>query len=325
MAISNLITVAEYAKSFANEDIRRPPIETFARSTDVFEAMPFEGLKGSVFQFYRQSVLMTPQFRAINEASSSGHNAITPAQENTAVIDHDIDVDRAIVDRHGPERRNYEEQMGLTAFGQLWATTYIYGDQSVNPRVFNGLQVRANKTVGGIAGARDFHNTTNSGGAALSLANLDQAINAVNNPTHIIAPYLSRPLWIQLARTQSLAGFVMQEFDVSGPTGVGGLKASYAGLKFLWGYPKDFHPYMLTFNEVAYGGGAAQCASLYVVSFGEGRLRGLQLRPLEVRDIGELQDGKTYRTHINWDVGLVDEHPYCIARLDSWTNAPIQA
>jgi hypothetical protein len=291
----------------------------FAASTDVFDAMPFEGLKGSVFQFYRQAVLMTPAFRAINEASSSGHNFITPLQESTAIIDHDIDVDRAIIDRHGPERRTYEQQMGMTAFGQLWATTVISGDQSINPRVFNGMRVRATKY------GRDVHNTATSGGAALSLSNLDQTINLVNKPTHIIAPYLSRPLWIQLARTQSLSGFVMQEFDISGAKGVGGLKASYAGLPFCWGYPKDDHPYMLDFNEVASGGGAAVTASLYVVSFGEGRLRGLQLRPLEVHDIGLLQDGKTFRTHINWDVGMVDEHKYCMARLDSWTNAPIVA
>jgi hypothetical protein len=319
MAASNLMTITEYAKSMAKEDIRRPPIEMFAKSTDLFDALPFEGLKGSVFVYYRQAVLATPQFRAINESSSTGHGVITPLQENTAIIDHDIDVDRAIVDRHGPERRNYEEMMGMTAFGQLWATTIIKGDQSTNARVFNGLQVRSNKY------SRDIHNSASSGGAALSLANLDKAINAVNRPTHIIAPYLSRPLWIQLARTTTLAGFVMQEFDVSGNTGVGGLKASYAGLQFLWGYPKDDHPYMLDFTEVASGGGSAVTASLYVVSLGEQRLRGLQLRPMETRDIGLLQDGKTYRTHLNWDVGLVDEHKYCIARLDSWTNAAIVA
>lgn len=319
MAVSNLITVAEYAKSMDNADVRRPPIEMFADSTDVFTAMPFEGLKGSVFQFYRQAVLMSPAFRAINEASSSGHNFITPLQESTAVIDHNIDVDRAIVDRHGPERRTYEQQMGMTAFGQLWATTTIKGDQSTNARVFNGLQVRCTKY------SRAIHNSAASGGGPLSLQLLDQAINLVNKPTHIIAPYLSRPLWIALARTQTLSGFVMQEFDISGNKGVGGLKASYAGLPFLWGYPKDDHPYMLDFNEVASGGGSAVTASLYVVSFGEGRLRGLQLRPLEVHDIGLLQDGQTYRTHINWDVGMVDEHKYCIARLDSWTNAAIVA
>src|ERR1700693_1121753 len=139
---SNLITIAEYAKSFAKEDIRRPIIEMFARSSDIFDVLPFEGLRGSVFQYYRQAVLPTVNFRAINEGSTSGHGTITPLQENTSVIDHDIDVDRAIVDRHGTERRNYEEQMGLTAFGQLFSTKVTKGDQTSQPREFNGLQVR---------------------------------------------------------------------------------------------------------------------------------------------------------------------------------------
>jgi hypothetical protein len=220
MAVSNLMTITEYAKSFAIEDIRRPPIEMFAKSTDLFDALPFEGLKGSVFQYYRQAVLPTPQFRAINESSSSGHGVITPLQENTCIIDHDIDVDRAIVDRHGTERRNYEEMMGLTGFGQLWATTIIKGDQSTNPRVFNGLQVRAGKY------SRTTHNSAASGGAALSLLKLDQAIAQVNKPTHIIVPYLSKALWIQAARTTTLSGFVMQTWD-----GVGEPKVSYAGCR----------------------------------------------------------------------------------------------
>lgn len=316
---TNLITMAEYAKSFAKEDIRRPVIEMFAASADVYEDMPFEGLKGSVFQYYRQAVLPVPGFRAINEGSTSGHGTITPLQENTSVIDHNIDVDRAIIDRHGPERRNYENQMGMTAFGQLWITTFVSGDQSTNARVFNGVQQRSAKY------SRADHNSVASGGAALSLLKLDQAINKVNKPTHIFAPYDSRPLWIQAARTTTLTGFVMQNFGGNGQNDVGGLKLSYAGLKFLWGYPKDDHPAPLLFNEVGNGGGSAVTGSLYIMSFGEGKLRGIQVRPMEVRDIGLLQDGITYRTHLAWDVGIVDEHKYCLQRLDSWTNAAIVA
>ena len=319
MAISNLITLAEYAKGLAKEDIRRPIIEMFAEYSDVMEDLPMEGLKGSNYTGYREAILPTPVFRGINEGSSAGHGTITPFQEATYIIDHDIDVDRAIIDRHGPERRNYEERMGITAFAQLWVNTFVYGDNSANPRVFNGLAVRANKY------ARDYQNSTSSGGGALSLAKLDNAINNVNEPTHILAPVASRPVWIAAARTSTLTGFVMQSFEEGGAEGVGGLKMKYAGLKFLWGYPKDFHPAVLQFNEVANGGGAAVTASLYVLALGEGNLRGIQIRPLEPRDIGLLQDGKTYRTHLAWDVGIVDEHIYCMARLDSWTNATIVA
>ena len=319
MAVNNLLTLSEYAKGLAMADIRRPIIEMFAEYSDVMEDLPFEGLTGANYVGYREAVLPTPVFRAINEASSTGHGIITPFQEACYIIDHDIDVDRAIIDRHGPERRNYEERMGITAFAQLWVTTFVYGDNSANARVFNGLAVRSNKY------SRDYHNSAASGGAALSLSGLDNAINNVKEPTHILAPFLSRPLWIAAARNTSLTGFVMQSFEEGDGKGVGGLKMKYAGLKFLWGYPKDFHPPVLQFNEVASGGGAAVTASLYVLALGEGNLRGIQIRPLEPRDIGLLQDGKTYRTHLSWDVGMVDEHKYCMARLDSWTNAAIVA
>ena len=314
MAVSNLITLPEYAKGLAKEDIRRPIIEMFAQYSDVMEALPFEGLMGSVYVGYREAALPSPAFRGINEASTSGHGTISPFQEASYVIDHDIDVDRAIVDRHGPERRNYEERMGITAFARLWVDTFVKGDQSTNPRVFNGIQLRANKF------SRDDHNSTANGGAALSLLTLDTAIQKMKTPTHILVPYASRALWIQAARTTTLTGFVMQTFEE-----VGKLKISYAGLPFLWGYPYDDHAPVLDFNEVGNGGGSAVTASGYILSLGEGLLRGIQIRPLEPRDIGLLQDGKTFRTHLAWDVGLVDEHKYCLRRLDSWTNATIVA
>jgi hypothetical protein len=317
MAASNLITLPEYAKGFSNEDIRRTIIEMFTQYSDVFEVMPFEGLRGSKYVGFREAVLPSPQFRAINESSSSGHGTITPFDESTYIIDHDIDVDRAIQDRHGPERRNYEERMGITAFARLWIDTFVKGDQSVNPRVFNGLQVRA-RSFG-----RLFHNSTASGGAALSLANLDQTLNQVNKKSgtsYVFIPYISKPLWIQAARTSTLSGYVIQTWDE-----VGKEKLSYAGHRMLWGYPKDDQQPVLQFNEVATGGGSAVTASLYVLQLGEGMMRGIYVRNLTPEDVGLLQDRKTYRTHIAWDVGMVTENKYCMARLDSWTNAPIVA
>ena len=279
--------------------------------------MPFEGLKGSKYTGYRESALATPVFRAINETSSSGHGTISPFDEATYVIDHDIDIDRAIIDRHGPERETYEQRMGITAFARLWVDTFIKGDQSTNPRVFNGLNVRARRY------GRLYHNSTASGGAALSLANLDQFLNNISRKsgtTYLMVPFISLPLWIAAARTSTLTGFVMQTWDE-----VGMPKLSYANLRILFGYPKDDQVPVLQFNEVANGGGSAVTASLYGLTLGEGMMRGIQVRPLSPEHVGLLQDRKTMRTHIAWDVGLVDEHKYCMGRLDSWTNAAIVA
>lgn len=317
MAVSNLITLPEYAKGFAREDIRRTVIEMFTQYSDIFEVMPFESLRGSKYTGYREAALPQPVFRGINEGSSSGHGIVSPFDEATYIIDHDIDVDRAIQDRHGPERRNYEERMGITSFARLWVDTFVKGDQSTNPRVFNGLNVRARKY------GRLYHNSVAAGGGALSLANLDQVLNQVSKKsgiTYLFVPFLSIPLWIQAARTQTLTGFVMQTWDQ-----VGMPKMSYAGHRILFGYPKDDQVPVLQFNEVGQGGGGAVTASLYWLTLGEGMMRGIQVRPLTPEDVGLLQDRKTYRTHIAWDIGLVDEHKYCFSRLDSWTNAQIVA
>jgi hypothetical protein len=195
-------------------------------------------------------------------------------------VDHDIDVDRATQDRHGPERRNYEEKMGITAFARLWVDTFVKGDQSTNPRVFNGLNVRARKF------GRLFHNSTAAGGAALSLANFDQMLlqlSQKSGTSYVLIPFLSLPLWIQLARTMTLAGYVVQTFDEIGKT-----KISYAGLRFLYGYPKDDQAPVLQFNEVGQGGGAAVTASLYGLTLGEGMLRGIEVRPLTIAWFGDV-------------------------------------
>jgi hypothetical protein len=163
-------------------------------------------------------------------------------------------------------------------------------------------------------------NNPASGGGALSLLKLDQAINNTNQPTHILADYTMQPLFIQAARNTSISGFVIQSWDE-----VGRAKMSYAGLPILWGYQKDDHGSLLPFTEVGAGGGAAQCTSLYVVSFRDGGLKGIELKPMSFKDMGLLQDGITYRNHMNWDVGLVDEHKYCLTRLSSITNAAFVA
>jgi hypothetical protein len=304
-------TLVEYAKSLETKDPARPLVEMFASASDIIGALPFDGLTGPVYEGFRQAVLPTIGFRGINEVSTSGTGVITPFQEPSFIIDHDLDVDRAIVDRYGETRRAREETMAMAAAGKLWADTFLKGDNTSNPRVFDGLQRRArlfNRTI---------TNSAASGGAALSLLNLDRAIANTSQCTHIIADYLTWPLWIAAARNTSLSGFVIQTWDQ-----VGTPKMSYGGKPILWGYERDDHGSMLPFTEVGSGGGAAVTSSIYTVSLRDGGLKGIQIKPMMFKDMGLLENGITYRTHMSWDVGIVDEHKYCLTRLTSFTNAP---
>lgn len=307
-------TLVEYAKGLGTDSPERPLIEMFANSSDVMSAIPFDGLTGAVYEGFRQAALPTVGFRGINEPSTTGTGVLTPFQEASYIVDHDLDVDSAIVRRYGETRRAREETMAMAAAGRLWIDTFLKGDNSSNPRVFDGLQ-RRSRLFG-----RTIVNNAASGGGPLSLLKLDQAIANTNQPTHIIADFATMPLWIQAARTQSLTGFVLQTWDE-----IGKPKMSYAGLPILWGYQKDDHSAMLPFSEVAAGGGSPVTTSIYIVSFRDGGLKGIQLAPMSFKDMGLLENGITYRTHLSWDVGLVDEHKYSLTRLSSITNAAIVA
>lgn len=310
------MTLVEYAKNMGDNP-KRPFIEMFAASTDIFSMMPFSGMTGPIWEGHRTASLPSPVFRGINESASRGAGTVDPFQEASFIMDHDIDIDSAIVRRQGEQRRDQNRKMLLSAAGRKWADVFVAGDNPTNPREFNGLQARS------ALFSRSAHNSTASGGAALSLLKLDQALNQVNKQDGncaIIVPYDSIPLWTQAARNSTLTGFVVQTWD-----GVGMPKMTYRGFPFLIGYEKDDHTPVLQFNEVASGGGAAVTASLYIVNFGEMRLHGIQHKPLDIVDVGLLQDQITLRDHLSWDVGMVDEHKYCFVRLDSWTNATIVA
>jgi hypothetical protein len=317
----DLMTLPEYAKTMP-PSTARALVECFADSSDIMKVLPFDGMTGAVYEYHREASLPTSMaFRGINEAGTSGNGTLEPFQESAFILDHDLDVDTAIVRRGGDAARARYERIGMAKAGRVWANTFMTGDNTTQPREFNGIKKRV--TMQGVAAAantRTIDNSGSSGGAALSLVKLDQAINMVNGATHIIVPRLSIPLWIAAARTSSLTGFVMQTWD-----GIGTPKMSYAGRQFLFGYEREIEGDLIDFNEVGIGGGSAVTASAYIVKFGVDGVHGIQLAAMSIKDAGLLEDQITMRTHISWDTGLVDKHPFCLARLTSWTNAAIVA
>jgi hypothetical protein len=307
------LTLVEYAKGLAH-GAERAMVEGFAASSDIFEAMPFEGLAegAPTYEGLREAELPSGlAFRGINEGSTKGVGKFAPFNEASYIFDHDIDVDDAIVRRYGERRLAQHNQLGAKAAGKLWTDTFFSGNNAANPKEFEGIQRRASRFSN-----RIIHNSAASGGAPLSLYNLDRSIANTWEPSHILASWNLMPRFIQAARSKDIAGFVIQSWD-----DVGTPKMTYNSIPILWGYRKDKHGVILPFAEVAQGGGSAVTTSMYVVSFREGGLRGIQLKALAVTGPKLLDDQITHRTHLSWDVGLVDEHEYCMTRLTSITDA----
>ncbi|MBN9446652.1 MAG: hypothetical protein J0I67_07045 [Bosea sp.] len=154
-----------------------------------------------------------------------------------------------------------------------------------------------------------------------SLAKLDEAINNVRSPTHIIIDRAFKPLLSAAARSPTLTNNMLN-MDAVDPFGRKVL--AFGELPFLFGYPKSRGDSILPFGEVASGGGSAVTSSLYVVSMSEEGLFMIEGVPLTVKDEGQIPGLPLLSTHIKWDWGKVSKE-FSIARLTSVANAAITA
>lgn len=306
------MTLLEYAKTQPATSLARAYIEMMSES-DVVRALPFNTIPGGAYQYDQGTTLPGVAFRGINESFTASTGVINPQTEALRIAGGDIDVDRALVRWYGDGRRSLEERRKVLALSQAFATKFIKGDSSSDPREFDGLQVR-------LTGNQLITNSATSGGAALSLAKLDEAIDAVVNPTHIIANKTIRRALTVAARTTSVGGNVTHELDAFGRQ-----VTTYNGLPILVPYADNGGTDFLGFTEAASNPSGATSTSIYVVSFGDGMVSGIQNAPPDVRDLGETDTSPVYRTRVEWDVSIVVEHGRAAARLYSVNSGTVTA
>jgi hypothetical protein len=314
--ITSPITLGEYAKTLPETDPSRTFVENMVKESDLMAAIPFLPAQMGKRAFLDIASLPTTGFRGINAAASAASGTFNLREEDTFFIDEYIQVDRAIVDRLGVEHRARQEQLMSTSLGQMFSQNLIKSDRTSNPSAPDGMQVRCT-TVG----TNWFHNSSSSGGAALSLANLDILYWSVNKPTHYVFPRTLMPFMDAAARNNTLVNqtvsYAKDDF--------GRRIMKYKDLPILFGYEPDDTPDMLPMTEVASGGGSAVTGSIYCVSLRDGGFYAIEQTPLSVVDEGLIVGQPFWSTHVKWDWGVAREHPRSISRLDSITAATIVA
>lgn len=317
MSITTPILLSEYAQTLPETSAERVFVENMVGESDVMRAVPFLRVSAGKKEFLDISQTPTVNFRNINAAGGQATGAFNLRSEDTFFIDEYIWADRAMVDRLGMQHRAQQERLKSIALAQMFTTNFIKGDNTATgENAPNGLQVRC-QTVN----TNWFHNSASSGGAALSLANMDILYWSVNRPTHWIVPRTLMPYFDAAARNNTLVNQTVA-FDKDD---FGRRIIKYKGLPLLFGYEPDDTPDMLPMTEVASGGGSAVTGSIYCVSLRDGGLYAIEQTPLTVVDEGMLPGQPFYSTHIKWDWGIAREHPRAVARLDSISVAAIVA
>lgn len=315
-SVTTPISFVEYAASLPETDPTRTFVENMVEESDLMRAVPILPAKNGKRAYMDVGSLPAVGFRGLNEAGNENTGTYNLREEDTFFIDEYIKVDRAMIDRLGPEPKYKQEKLKSIALGQMFSQQFIKADNSSNPRTPNGLQSRCTQLNYNL-----LNNSAAAGGGALSLANLDQLYWLVNKPTHWIFPRGLMAFVDIAARNSTLTG---NQFTAESD-GMGRNIRKYKNLPILFGYEPDDSPDLLPFTEVGSGGGAAQTSSIFLVSLREGGVYAIEQTPMQVLPEGPMAGIPFDSTHIKWDWGIAREHPRAVARLTSITAATVVA
>jgi len=306
------LTLVEAAKRTDNP-VQSAVIEMYAAASDIMAALPFQDITGNALRYNREDTLPGVGFRGVNEAYTESTGVLNPQTEPLVIAGGDLDVDMFILRTMGMAQRSTQEGMKVKSLALAWAKQFLKGDSVSDPRGFDGLQAR-------LVGNQLFYAGTTDGGDALSLAKLDELIDRVDSPTHLIMNKTMRRRLSAASRSTSIGGFLTYELGAFGRK-----IAMYADLPILIADYDNAGDDILPFTEVGYTGSTATASSIYCVSFGDGMLGGIQNGVMDVRDLGELQEKPAMRTRVEWLAGIACYHGRAAARLGGVKDAAVTA
>jgi len=287
---------------------RQAIIQMFAETSDILRVLPIEDIQGDSYTYTLESELPGVGFRGINEAFSESTGVLNPQVEVLRICGGDLDVDLQLIRTRGIQVRDTHEAMKVKALSLTITDKLINGDSSVEPREFDGLR----KRIGGSQLIASQINGVADG--PLSLFQLDTAIDAVDGPTHLLMSKSMRNL-INASARAGIGGVVEWDLDEFGTR-----TAFYNTYPILIVDTNATDQKIIDFDEAGSAGGNDH-TSIYVVSFGEDKVKGIQNGSIDVRDLGEIDAKPVMRTRVDWSFGFVVAHGRAVSRVWGITKA----
>ncbi len=293
-----MLTALEWSK--LNPDpLTSGIVEIFASENPVIAALPFINVAGSAYRYNIEQTLPGVAFRGFNEGYVESTGVINPMVEALTILggDSDFDVAQIAMQTGDNDTRAVHDGMKAKAAALTHLRTFFDGNTATNPKEFDGLNRR-------LAGAQVL--TAGANGGVLTLEMLDDLVDAVRGtPTILLMPKKLRQKARQLARQVNALTISTDQ--------LGRELDGYAGVPFGVVEEDETGAEILGFDEAQ--GTANNTASIYACRFGADTLHGIQTAPINVRDLGEVDDKPALRTRIEWYSGLVLKHPRAAARL----------
>jgi hypothetical protein len=304
------LTLLEAAKS-ERDPARLAVIRELAEG-ELISVIPFQNVEGEGVFYDVEAELPAVGFRGVNESLDATYGVLNPQAEKLKIMGAEIDVDTAIIDMRGPQAIADQVQMKVRSMRLTFEDQLINGDESANPRAFDGLRRRIN--VGSSQAI--------SMGGALSLSALDELIDACDAAGGQKVLIMNKKMRRRLntaSRNSSIGGFINYTQNEFGRS-----VTQYGDVPIIVTDVNAQNQAVQPFTE------ASSSTSIYCVAFGDlfttalqGRARG-QFGP-SVRALGEVPDAPVDRTRIEWYCAMAVYNGRSAARLYGVTDAAVVA
>jgi hypothetical protein len=293
------------AERLSQNQVVQGLIEEIITVDEVFQVLPFAQVSGKAYVYKRELTLPGVAYLDVDEVVPESAATFSEIVTRLRILAGDVDVDKFLLETMSDTEDQLATQIALKvkALARQFQASMINGNSGVNPKEFDGLRVLT--TAG---------QTINAGtnGAALTLAMLDELVDAVpNKPDFLLMRSGTRRAFMTLCRNTGggTDAVMLQSPNFTKPV------LSHNGTPILL---NDF----MAGNETL-GSGTNLC-SVYAVRANEmdgvHGLYGGTAAGIRVESVGTVQNKDSVRTRVKWYVGMALKSTRSIARLAGVTN-----
>ena len=307
MADITMLEAAKHSKDVLEASVAKIIVET----SPVLEYLPQKTINGPAFRYHREASLGSMNFRGIGGTYTPDAGVINPIFEPLVILGGEVKVDNFEVEVMSNLLNLKAEKYRMKArqAGIKFSETFFEGDTAVDGFSFDGLRKRLTGNQKILMG---------SGGATLTLAKIDELLDAVvgdgGDKQLWMSPTMRRKV-TTLVRAVTGSGLINFTQDAFGKQ-----QMAYAGTPIRIVRREDDGSSFFGYDEDP-SDGVSDTASIYCTRMGTDYLHGIQSKSLPtVKDFGEVQAGPFHLGRIEWYIGMVLKHPRGAGRLYGITN-----
>ena len=317
------LTLADYA---ASPKVLVAGVAKSLQDDSVFmDSVQFPTVSSLAVKVIREGAMPSVSWRKLGAAHGS-NKAVKPneIQEQAYSIGNYIDVDKTQL-KDTSERfydpRAYQTAMTTRAIAREFHDAVINNTPTVSTDKPVGLWWRITNDLGSSqrVDAGSGSGLDVSPDAAALSANSQQLLDRLDAVLYAMPDHKADLLLMNSTALMRIWSIARQAGVLSvNQDSLGREIWSYKGAKFIdMGFKIDDSNKVITDAELANGtaltGGGS--TSIYAIRTGTEYFTPWQMYDLDVNDKGELDDGVTFRTVIDWTIGVALSHPRSVARL----------